>query len=286
LLPKSGSPTACHVFSFGANYTVVIMKFCIVKGCEKKQHVRLGYCSTHYAKFKAHGDPLGGRKGSSPGAPLKWIHDNANYSGEDCIIWPFQLSCNGYGSIKHNGKKRVASRVMCEVAHGIPENEALDAAHQCGNGASGCMNPLHLSWKTRTENCADKKLHGTNMQGEDVSSSVITENQAEQIILMAMNHPEMLHKDISKSVQCSSCIVGKVLRGDTWRDVSKRLGYYPVKMPARGEKSGNSKLSEDDVREIRSLVGIINNEEIAKRFGIGKDYVSKIHCRRWWAWLT
>jgi len=262
------------------------MKFCIVEGCEKQRQVRLGYCGAHYYRFKTHGDPLGGGKGSSPGAPLKWINDNANYLGKNCIAWPFHLNWNGYGSVKHNSKKRVASRVMCEVAHGLPEHEGLDAAHSCGNGASGCMNPNHLSWKTRTENCADKKLHGTNMQGAAVPSSVITESQAEQIILMAMKNPEMLYKDISKSIQCSSCIVGKVLRGDTWRDVSKRLGYSPVKITSRGERAGNSKLSEDDVREIRRLVGLIGNEEIAKRFGIGRDYVSKIHCRRWWAWLT
>jgi len=262
------------------------MKFCIVEGCEKKQHVRLGYCDKHYYRFKAHGDPLGGGKGSSHGAPLKWIHDNSNYSGKDCLTWPFQLSWNGYGSVKHNGKNRVASRVMCEVAHELPEHEGLDAAHSCGNGASGCMNPRHLSWKTRTENCADKKLHGTNMQGEAVPSSVITESQAEQIILMAMKNPKMLYKDISKSIQCSSCIVGNILRGKTWREVSEMLGYIAVKMPARGQRSGNSKLSEDDVREIRRLVGVIGYEDIAQRFGISRGYVSSIHCRRWWAWLT
>jgi len=262
------------------------MKFCIVEGCEKKQHVLLGYCGAHYYKLKKYGDPLGGRNSASPGEPLEWIHEKSEYSGSLCITWPFQGSGYGYGIILHNGKKRVASRVMCEVAHGLPEHENLDAAHSCGNGASGCMNPRHLSWKTRTENCADKKLHGTNMQGEAVPSSVITKIQAEQIILMAMKDPEMLYKDISKSIQCSSCIVGKVLRGDTWRAVSERLGYSPVKITSRGERAGNSKLSENDVREIRRLVGVIGYEDIAKRFGIGRDYVSKIHCRRWWAWLT
>jgi hypothetical protein len=32
-----------------------LMKVCIVEGCEKKQHVKIGYCSTHYARFKTNG---------------------------------------------------------------------------------------------------------------------------------------------------------------------------------------------------------------------------------------
>ena len=53
----------------------------------------------------------------------------------------------------------------------------------------------------------------------------------------------------------------------------------------RGSACHQSKLSEADVREIRSLAGKVNQREIADRFGIGQPLVSQIVNRRKWAWL-
>lgn len=57
--------------------TIGPWKFCTVLGCGKK-HASLSYCSTHYRRFKKHGDPLKvgpyhpHNKGSSP--PCKIIN--------------------------------------------------------------------------------------------------------------------------------------------------------------------------------------------------------------------
>lgn len=42
-------------------------------------------------------------------------------------------------------------------------------------------------------------------------------------------------------------------------------------------RSGVRKLSDDDVREIRSLRGKMTISEIARRFGVGKSQVARIH---------
>lgn len=53
----------------------------------------------------------------------------------------------------------------------------------------------------------------------------------------------------------------------------------------RGERHGQSKLTEADVREIRSLKGKETQRAIAKRFGISRPNVSNIQ-RGWkWSWL-
>lgn len=53
----------------------------------------------------------------------------------------------------------------------------------------------------------------------------------------------------------------------------------------RGERSHFAKLTEDQVKEIRSLRGKETQEAIAKRFGIAFQHVSKIHRGETWSWL-
>lgn len=51
---------------------------------------------------------------------------------------------------------------MCQKAHGDPPSPKHDAAHSCGRGHEGCVNPNHLSWKTKKQNQADRITHGTS----------------------------------------------------------------------------------------------------------------------------
>ena len=81
------------------------------------------------------------------------------FDGDGCLLWPFQISTTGYGRLEVNGKKKIASRYVCELAHGEPPTRQHEAAHSCGN--SKCVNPKHLRWATHTENEADKLVHGT-----------------------------------------------------------------------------------------------------------------------------
>ena len=55
--------------------------------------------------------------------------------------------------------------------------------------------------------------------------------------------------------------------------------------PLRGEKSPSSKLTEQQVREIRALRSSQPETVIAKQFGIARSVVGFIHRRERWAWL-
>lgn len=117
------------------------------------------------------------RRRAKAGEPRAWICDHVEYDKDECLIWPFGRLLNGYGQAE-NG---VASRIMCEEAHGPAPSSDHHAAHSCGNGQLGCMNPRHLSWKTRAENEADKRIHGTSPQGERHPRSRLTVEQVRYI---------------------------------------------------------------------------------------------------------
>ena len=141
---------------------------CSVEGCSNPVKTR-GWCVTHYHRFVRHGAPEGSGR-TIRGSAKQFILDNACYQGYDCLIWPYgRSSKHGYAVIrKEHFGAGLAHRAMCIVAHGNPPSPIHEAAHSCGKGHEGCVNPMHLSWKTPTENNRDKQRHGTQPWGEQM----------------------------------------------------------------------------------------------------------------------
>lgn len=114
------------------------------------------------------------------GKTFAWLSEHIGHSNaDDCLSWPFGCDPEGYGILGHNGRVHKASRLMCELAHGAPPTPKHQAAHSCGRGRFGCVNPSHLSWKTNSENQYDRALHGTkNTEGR---RGKVTPDQAQEI---------------------------------------------------------------------------------------------------------
>lgn len=171
-------------------------KACSLDGCNGNAHWsaggRKGFCCSHYKRWTRHGNPLAGR--TSDGDALRFINEVAvPYQGTDCLTWPFAKIGNGYGAILINGNVFVASRQVCERAHGAPPSPRHDAAHSCGKGHEGCINPNHLSWKTRIGNMADTLVHGTHNRGERHYACKLTEPEVKEILsLKGMKTPRAL----------------------------------------------------------------------------------------------
>jgi hypothetical protein len=162
-------------------------KPCSIDGCQGNAHRSAkgarGYCGAHYWRLSKHGDPLGGGPcRAKPGEPQRFIQEVAlQHTSDDCLIWPFGKSRDGYGMVLIDGKKVVASRYVCERAHGAPPTPEHEAAHSCGKGHLGCIAAGHLDWKTRADNQADRLLHGTHSRGERSYGAKLTEADVREI---------------------------------------------------------------------------------------------------------
>lgn len=79
------------------------------------------------------------------------------YEGNDCLIWPFSRDEFGYGTLSYEGRKSNVSNHVCRKVHGEPPSPKHEAAHSCGNGCGGCVNPKHLFWATHNDNMKDRR---------------------------------------------------------------------------------------------------------------------------------
>lgn len=84
-------------------------------------------------------------------------------------------------------KKAWVHRLVCAAFHGEPPFPDAEAAH--GNGISSDNVPMNLRWTTKTENEADKKLHGTDNAGKRNGMAVLNQRQADEIRAMASQLP-------------------------------------------------------------------------------------------------
>lgn len=138
----------------------LIVPVCLIDGCERDA-VANGWCGMHYQRNRNHGDPLK-RITPANGEALRYFYDVvSSYQGNDCLIWPFSKDKHGYGQLMLQGKRKIVSRLSCEIENGPPPAPNLDAAHSCGNGHLGCCSRKHMRWATRKENVADAIAHGT-----------------------------------------------------------------------------------------------------------------------------
>lgn len=194
-------------------------KPCSVQDCERNAHRdengKKGFCSLHYERQRKHGNPFVVKRNTRA---IDWLRQHSVHTGPDCLVWPFHIGKDGYGRAHYPGYGPIttASRLMCIFAHGEPPTPRHEAAHSCGNGNKGCVNPLHLYWATPAENHSDKIKHGTTN---------------------------------------------------------------------RGERQGRSKLTEENVLQIRQMIGSKTQAAIAKMYGVDQSTISDIRRRKRWGWL-
>lgn len=159
------------------------------------------------------------RKHAPRGAALQWLHQHAQHSDDECLTWPFGNNETGYGFIRIDGRVIKASRAMCILAHGQPASPALQAAHSCGNGRMGCVNPRHLRWATQSENQADRVTHGTSNRGERCGSAVLT--LADVVRIRALAGIER-QRDLARQYGVAQATISKIQRGERWAWITEQ----------------------------------------------------------------
>jgi hypothetical protein len=97
-----------------------------------------GLCGAHNMQMKTSGVLKPVRTTTA----LGWLKEHIGYDGDECLTWPYSLDKKtGHGSVNVNRKIEDPSRLMCAFAHGEPPTPRHEAAHSCGKGHKGCVNP-------------------------------------------------------------------------------------------------------------------------------------------------
>ena len=152
-------------------------KLCSAVDCDNPSVLR-HLCRKHYQRLRTHGDP--NYKGKTSRNEISsWLNRHVLYASDECLIFPFWIDNQGYGRASYDGAEMSASRVMCILAHGLPPDPTLEAAHGCHTPA--CVNPAHLRWATHLENVHDMHENGTFPRGENMPQTKLTEKQVREI---------------------------------------------------------------------------------------------------------
>ncbi|WP_162225074.1 HNH endonuclease [Erythrobacter sp. SG61-1L] len=198
-------------------------KVCSVDGCPTS-HDAKGFCRKHYAAWRRYGDALHDKR--TLGAPSAYMIESVllNYSN-DCIFWPFSKYGRGYGQITFGGRHWSVHRLVCEIKYGPPPTSSHVAAHSCGNGHLGCVNPKHVRWATPSENQADRLIHGTDARGEKADRSKLTENDVRAI--WCLIGTTSLSK-IAAQFGVTKAAIQQISEGKSW-------GWLTQTLKAKGE---------------------------------------------------
>jgi len=253
------------------------MRRCQFPGCGKPLCSR-GLCWGHYDQMKGGRElkPLRIRHGKAE-IDL-WIEQMLSGDGdESCIQWPFSRSSSGYGQLKRSAEDIEffsAHRWICYLANGHPGDWSMQAAHSCGKGGEGCVNPAHLDWKTPVENNLDKLDHGTHQYGELVGNSKLTRGEVRTIF----TDPRMA-RDIAADFGIDPSTVRLIKSRKVWVEATEDLasGQQELADAARMKK-------ESDIR--RMFMDPRSQQKIANEYGVSKSTVGLIKRRKVWASLT
>lgn len=168
----------------------------------------------HYQRIKRHGDAETVKVPTSPA--WDWLTETAkDLSVQTCIRWPFAVGKDGYGRVHRPGRGSLttASRAVCELAHGAPPSPRHEAAHLCGKGNEGCVNPAHLAWKTPAENQGDRVRHGTSNRGERQWQARLTADDVRQIRSL---HPQVSRRALAIRFGVSYGLIVDILLRRKW----------------------------------------------------------------------
>lgn len=185
-----------------------------------------------------------------------WIRQNANYENDwCCLIWPFGRSQGGYAGV--GGKHTYVHRIMCEVRNGPPPTPKHQAAHSCERGHDGCVNPLHLSWKTASENQLDR------YRGRPPAPArKITHIQAEEI--RAMEGRAQV-AELATMYGVSEANIRKIFAGQIWKNTAYSRKHL---------------FTDEEVRRIRSTSWAEEPaSKFAKQYGVNINVIHRIRNR-------
>lgn len=205
-------------------------------------------------------------------------------ASDSCWPWTGWKDVDGYGAIKlrHQGQGLMARapRVSYVLHYGeIPVGQIV--RHKCDNPS--CVNPAHLELGTTADNMADKVKRGRlpDQRGERNPANRLTDQRVREIIaVLAEPDPPPQHR-IAAMFGVSPMTVSLIRQGKIWTHIERPAVLYTARQ--KGTAVALSKLTDDDVREIRRLLRLGNSQAtVGSQFGVSQHTISSIHLGKTW----
>ena len=123
-----------------------------------------------------------------------------------------------------------------------------------------------------------------HLRGEDTHLSKLTEDKVKEIRRRAALGESFY--DIAEEFNMSDVSIRDVAKGLTWKHVEEGKDCMVIRGPKsmpRGEESGNAKLTEDKVREIRKRSAVGDSYvTLSRAYNIGISAITSVVKRRNW----
>lgn len=223
----------------------------------------LGYCKSHYNRLKLYGDPLGGN-------PIK-----GSIKVRRCLV----EGCPDSAHWRDGGKRGWCPRHYARwKGYGDPLGG--------GTFVGEPLKFLHdVVFKYTGEDCLTWP-YARNGFGYGNISLNGSWHRVSRLACEEENGPPPTPQH-EAAHSCGKGHEGCVSRSHlSWKTTKENsLDSIEHGTIARGNKLPQTKLTENDVRRIRSMRGVQPQKELAREFGVSQSRISLIQNRVDWAWL-